>query len=94
LWAGARYDVVATLASWSEAGEPRWRRRSWRNRRQHVSALGRDYYRVRTAGGRIFDLYYDRKLEGRQLGGDWILWRELDADAGDPSEKSEGRPPY
>lgn len=78
LWNGERFEVVETLRKWSEAGEPWWRRRRWRNRRQHASSLGRDYYRVRAAGGRIFDLYYDRRLEGRALGGIWILWRELD----------------
>lgn len=78
LWDGERFEVMETLRTWSEAGQPWWRRRRWRNRRQHVSSLGRDYYRVRTAGGRVFDLYYDRRLEGRKVGGNWILWRELD----------------
>jgi hypothetical protein len=38
------------------------RRGSW--------GVGRDYYRVRTGSGHIFDLYYDRA-------GSWFLFREL-----------------
>ena len=90
LWEEDRIVIVETLRTWSEAGQPWWRRRRWRNRRQHVSSLGRDYYRVRTAGGRIFDLYYDRRLEGRTIGGKWILWRELDEGNLDAGNLNDG----
>ena len=40
--------------------------------------VGQDYYRVRTAEGRIFDLYYDRAPKNvfRRKGG-WFLDREI-----------------
>jgi len=48
------------------------RRGSW--------GVGRDYYRVRTAGGRVFDLYYDRAPKGSDdRGGGWFLFREMTA---------------
>jgi hypothetical protein len=48
------------------------RRGSW--------GVGRDYYRVRTAGGRLFDIYFDRapKDAGHRKGA-WFLYRELPA---------------
>jgi len=48
-------------------------------RRRGSWGVGRDYHRVRTACGRVFDLYYDRApkaADGRQ--GRWILFRELE----------------
>ncbi len=40
--------------------------------------VGRFYFRVRVAGGRIFDLYYDRAPESAaDRKGHWFLWREL-----------------
>jgi hypothetical protein len=47
------------------------RRGSW--------GVGRDYYRVRTDSGRVFDLYYDRapgSVHDRK--GAWFLLRELE----------------
>ncbi len=42
--------------------------------------VGRDYYRVRTDCGRVFDLYYDRapKNAGDRKGA-WYLYREMTA---------------
>jgi hypothetical protein len=50
------------------------RRGSW--------GVGRDYYRVLTDSGRIFDIYYDRapKDAGRRKGA-WFLYRELALEA-------------
>ena len=40
--------------------------------------VGRDYYRVRTDGGRIFELYYDRSpKDADRRKGFWILYQEL-----------------
>ena len=46
------------------------RRGSW--------GMGRDYYRVRTDTGQVFDLYYDRatKKAGDRKGA-WFLYREM-----------------
>jgi hypothetical protein len=51
---------------WVKSGQ---RRGSW--------GVGRDYYRVRTASGEIFDIYYDRAPKGRDRGGQWILSRRM-----------------
>jgi hypothetical protein len=46
------------------------RRGSW--------GVGRDYYRVLTHTGHIFDLYYDRAPEGtNQRKRSWFLYREM-----------------
>lgn len=74
-WHGERFEVVATLQVWSETGPPRWRNSE--RRRQHVSSQGRDYYRVKTGCGRVFDLFYDRKLVRGRAASRWALWREL-----------------
>jgi hypothetical protein len=49
---------------WVKSGQ---RRGSW--------GVGRDYYRVRTATGEIFDIYYDRSPKGQARKGQWILSR-------------------
>jgi hypothetical protein len=84
-WRGETFHVVHKLKEWHDY---RRRGRMAHNMRPaHLEAarargswgVGRDYYRVRTAGGRTFDLYYDRapKDAGDRSGG-WYLYRELD----------------
>jgi hypothetical protein len=47
------------------------RRGSW--------GVGRFYFRVRTEGGRVFDIYYDRASEeAGDRKGHWYLWREME----------------
>ena len=58
------------------------RRGSW--------GVGRDYYRVRTEDGRLFDLYYDRApKDAYRRKGAWYLFREL-ADDGPEQEIRNG----
>jgi hypothetical protein len=46
------------------------RRGSW--------GVGRFYFRVRTDGGGVYDLYYDRQPESAgDRAGHWYLWREV-----------------
>jgi hypothetical protein len=83
-WRGESLRVVVMLASWFDYGrkgrasrnmapahlETAVRRGSW--------GVGRFYFRLRTQGGRIFDLYYDRAPEGpADRAGHWFLYREL-----------------
>ena len=84
VWRGARYRVVELLAEWHD-----YRRRGYMAHNMSLAhkriaerrgswGVGQDYYRVRTAGGQIFDLYYDRapkSIERRK--GAWFLYREL-----------------
>jgi hypothetical protein len=80
-------DVLSTWTSYERRGRmadnmapahlaTAARRGSW--------GVGRFYFRVRTEGGSVFDLYYDREPESAgDRAGHWFLWRELAA--GGPS---------
>jgi hypothetical protein len=83
-WRGEQYQIVEVLSEWHDYQR---RGRMARNMQpKHAAAaerrgswgVGQDYFRVRTADGRIFDLYYDRapKDAGRRKGA-WFLYREL-----------------
>jgi hypothetical protein len=83
-WRGKLYQIVEKLGEWHD-----YRRRGHmaRNMRPEHAAtaarrgswgVGRDYYRVRTSVGRIFDLYYDRAPKGvESRKGAWYLYREM-----------------
>lgn len=83
-WDGERYPIVEKLAEWHDY---RRRGRMARNMSPAHAAIasqrgswgvGRDYFRVRAACGRVFDLYYDRAPQdaGDRMGS-WFLFREL-----------------
>ena len=84
VWNGEQFDVVEKLAEWHDYGR---RGRMARNMRPENLAraakrgswgVGRDYYRVSTAGGRVFELYYDRApKDAHRRKGAWFLYREL-----------------
>jgi hypothetical protein len=87
VWQGERYRIVEKLGEWHDY---RRRGRMARNMSPDHAAVasrrgswgvGRDYYRVRTAGGRLFDIYYDRAPQdaGDRVGS-WFLFRELEED--------------
>ncbi len=69
VWRGREYKVAAVEAAWQDHGcgtlSPR--HANWRLRRH------RNYYRVRTDDGRLYDLYLDRSGGKRT----WMLYREL-----------------
>jgi hypothetical protein len=82
-WDGQHFPIVAVLAEWHEYDKRRerdtTRRSQARLTRAHGSwGLGRDFYRVRTGGGRVFDLYYDRSPKGADDIGRWVLYTELE----------------
>jgi hypothetical protein len=92
VWDGERYEVVEMLAEWHRYGRPEIRTQGGRppyyvrsGRTQGSWGQGRAYYRVRTASGDLFDLYYDRAPKGQQRSGSWFLWRALD-----PGEEKAG----
>ena len=83
-WRGERFQIIEVMSEWHDY---RRRGRMARNMQpKHAAAaerrgswgVGQDYFRVRTADGRIFDLYYDRapKDVDRRKGA-WFLYREL-----------------
>jgi hypothetical protein len=88
-WKGSLHQVVELLAEWHD-----YQRRGRMNRNMRPThaetaqrrgswGVGQDYYRVRTDGGQVFDLYYDRAPVDADRGkGGWYLFQEL-APAGD-----------
>ena len=70
-WDGKQFTVGETIAVWSDwgfsAGAPR--KKSWRMRRH------RNYYRIETTDGSVFELYHDRGL--KLSGGKWFLQSRL-----------------
>jgi hypothetical protein len=83
-WQGKSYRVAEMLGEWTDYTR---RGKFARNMRpSHAVAaatrgswgVGRFFFRVRTEGGQIFDLYYDRapKDSSRRLGA-WFLYQEL-----------------
>jgi hypothetical protein len=84
-WRGREYVVVELLKEWhdyrkrgkTKALYERERGSYWQKKgeRRGSWGVGRDYYRVRTASGEVFDIYYDRAPKGRDRIGQWILSR-------------------
>lgn len=83
-WRGATYPITGLLAEWHDYA--RKGRMAGNMRPDHAEAashrgswgVGRDYFRVRVEGGRLFELYYDRAPKGsKQRKGQWFLVAEL-----------------
>jgi len=86
IWRGETHRVVELLSEWHDYGRRGRMARNMRPTHAVVAeqrgswGVGRDYYRVRTESGRVFDLYYDRapkKTDHRK--GAWFLYREMSA---------------
>jgi len=63
IWRGEKFEVAEILSFWRKLD---FKKAWWRRRH-------RDYYRVRTVDGRVFELYRHRG-PGRRY---WVLLREL-----------------
>ncbi|MBI3359873.1 MAG: biotin--[acetyl-CoA-carboxylase] ligase [Chloroflexi bacterium] len=83
-WRGASYQIVEKLSEWHEYG--RRGRMAHNMQPEHAAVaevrgswgVGRDYFRVRSEGGQIFELYYDRAPKGSdRRKGEWFLVSEL-----------------
>jgi hypothetical protein len=82
LWKGNTFRIVELLAEWHDYSKQRevspTRRGQTQLDRQHGSwGLGRDYYRVRTQDGQVFELYYDRRPRRGAIG-IWVLRRGVE----------------
>ncbi len=85
IWRGTTHRILEVQREWHDYG--RRDHMAHNMRAEHAATasrrgswgVGRDYYRVRTDAGRIFDLYYDRApgRTGSRKGG-WFLYREMD----------------
>lgn len=70
-WDGVEYQIRQVIAVWPDWGFPAGapRRKDWRLRRH------RNYYRVETTDGAVFEMYHDRGVKA--TGGKWILQSRL-----------------
>ena len=85
VWRGQTYRAVEVLSRWTEYER---KGRAARNMapahllsaaRRGSWGVGRFYFRIRTDGGNVFDLYYDRAPEGAgDRAGHWYLYREME----------------
>ena len=68
-WRNEEFRIEKILRSWQDWGFPAGapRKKNWRLRRH------RNYFRLRTDDGRIFEIYMDRKAPRPA----WVLYREL-----------------
>ena len=93
VWEGRTYRVVEVLREWHDYRmrgktlafyiKERGSYRAKAARRRGSWGVGRDYYRVRTDTGRVFDIYYDRAPQGPgRRKGAWFLFREVSPPAG------------
>lgn len=83
-WRGETHTVEELLSEWQDFGR---RGRMSRNMQpQHASrasrrgswGVGHFYFRIRTASGNIFDIFYDRAPKSADhRKGEWVLYREL-----------------
>ena len=81
-WRGETYRVVEKIGEWRDYAR---RGRMARNMMpQHAAVatergswgVGRFYFRVRTEGGHVYELYYDR-APAKARKGQWFLYQEL-----------------
>jgi len=86
-----RYEVTEVLANWQDQGFGSIKpdARDWQ-RQQH-----RNYYRVRTAGGEVFEIYADqmasrRQRKNRPEKGRWYAHRRLSGVAEERSPAARG----
>jgi len=87
-WHGTTHEVASLLSEWQDYG--RRGRMAHNMRPVHAASaasrgswgVGRRYFRIRTAVGRVFEIYYDR-APGRagDRAGAWFLFRELSSGA-------------
>lgn len=82
-WRGEEHRIEELLSEWHDYQRKGRMAKNMRDAHlQSASArgswgVGRDYYRVRTNTGRVFDIYYDRKPKGiDERKGGWFLDRE------------------
>jgi hypothetical protein len=84
VWRGQTFRVAEILATWFEYERKGRMAKNMQEAHRRVAAhrgswgVGRFTFRVRTQGGRVFDVYYDRAPEGADdREGHWFLYREM-----------------
>ena len=84
VWRGDTYQILEILSEWHDYGRRGRMEHNMRADHALVAArrgswgVGRDYYRVRTDTGQVFDIYYDRAPKtASDRKGAWFLYREM-----------------
>jgi hypothetical protein len=71
-----QHRVAEVLRQWRDYS-PRYSTKGSGGLPKGTWGSGRDYFRVRTDEGRVFEIYYDRKPRGRaERKGSWFLLSE------------------
>lgn len=83
-WQERPYQIIEVLRAWHSYARRGRMARNMRDSHLKTSqqrgswGVGRDYYRVRTSSGEVFELYYDRAPKGTDHPeGAWFLLRQL-----------------
>ncbi len=104
VWEGKTFKVTAVLREWHDYDlrgkslsfyvKEQGSYRAKAAKRRGTWGVGRDYFRVRTESGEVFDLYYDRDPGGPGgRKGSWFLFQQiLDDDAPSESDGHLGFP--
>lgn len=86
-WREEEYKIVEMLSEWHDYSRRGKMARNMQPQHAEVAkrrgswGVGRDYYRVETGAGSIFDIYYDRAPKGvDKRKGAWFLYQELEDD--------------
>jgi hypothetical protein len=99
LWRGEEFTVAEMLSEWHDYG--RRGRMELNQTPAHAQAslqrgslgVGRDYYKIRAEGGRVFILYYDRApRNAADRMGEWILLEEEVEPGNGPGPESTSGP--
>jgi hypothetical protein len=87
IWRGREYVIVELMREWHDYRQRGKTKAFYERERGSYPAkssqrrgswgVGRDFYRVGTDSGEVFDIYYDRAPKGRVAEGPWILYRRL-----------------
>ena len=84
-WCDKSYQIVELVGEWHDYRRRGRMARNMKPARAKVASqrgswgVGRDYFRVLCAGGRVFDLYYDRApKDAADRKGSWFLYREIE----------------
>jgi hypothetical protein len=87
-WRGKSYHICKLIKEWHDYRRKKKRHQFFSGKRKTLPPMkpgdrgswgvGRDYYRVQTASGEIFDIYYDRRPRGQTIKGEWVLLKRVD----------------
>lgn len=88
IWRGKPYKIITLLKEWHDYtkrgkigksySQERGNAPRMKSRKKGSWGVGRDYYRVLTDSGSVFDIYYDRSPTGQKKKGEWVLLKKVE----------------